>query len=376
MQSLLLAVLAAAPATSIGGDPPWDELPITILMIDDVGWNLLNGAHTPHLDQLMQEGVVFENAWSYPSCSPTRAALLSGRHAHRTGVGEVLKWQSAATNRGLHVNEVTLAEALGEPMDVLGKWHVGFRKGDPNTQGVRHYAGARFWQRPSFYSFKKTINGVVYDWTKYGTTDTTDDALASDAGVRLVSYHAVHTPLENPPGGTATSDHGKAYEMISYMDREIGRLLENYDGYLIFLSDNGSEWFLGGRKGTLYEGGIHVPFFVHGPGIEPRSVPDLVHAVDVFATVLEMRGLPSNAEDSISFLPVLRGGEGDRWWNLSEKFEPGFVEREQAVRTLDYKLFIDAAGTRLYAMPGEVLLPEPWNQDQQRAVDLLMALLP
>ena len=371
------------PAGSRAGTPlppgsPWSELPITIILLDDVGWNLIQNVHTPCIDALAAGGVTFTRAWAYPSCSPARAALLTGRHAWRTGVGSVLKWSWSGTNPGLKASEVTLAELLPEPVEAFGKWHLSYRKDDPNLQGFDHYAGSFFKQEPSYYRFLKTVDGVSIPGTIYGTTDTTNDARASTALVRYVAYHAVHDPIENPPGGTAKGDLGKVYEMLGYLDREIGRLLEGYSGYVFLISDNGSNWQFGGAKGSLKEGGIRVPFIVNGPGITPRVSTDLVSIVDIYATLAEMRGVPCAAEDSVSLMPILQGQPGRRKTVYAEKFFPNHTldNREQAIRNDGYKLVESSSGTKLYSMPGEQLIPPPWSQREKRAARFLRSRLP
>lgn len=101
---------------------------ITIIVIDDVGWELLDRAVAPHIGALMTRGMVFTEAWAYPTCTSARAGLLTGRHATRTGVGSLL---SSPDEPGLLHDEITLAEALQEPVHFIGKWHVS----NPRCQG-------------------------------------------------------------------------------------------------------------------------------------------------------------------------------------------------------------------------------------------------
>jgi arylsulfatase len=141
---LTLALLAggAAPAAAPAG-PARDALRVTVVVLDDVGFAMLAQADTPVLDRLRAGGAWFTNFWTYPTCTPARAALLTGRHAHRTGVGTLIS-PTTPHNPGLPLAETTLAELLVEPVEYFGKWHLGHRLDDPRDQGFAHYAGGRW----------------------------------------------------------------------------------------------------------------------------------------------------------------------------------------------------------------------------------------
>ena len=375
---LALTVNLGSPVCSANASP--DEPRITVIVADDFGWDLLFRAHTPNIDALMAEGLVFSEAWAYPSCAPTRAALLTGRHATRTGMGSNV---SSPGEPGLALSETTLAEVLDEPVDLFGKWHVSQRPTDPNTQGFRNYRGGLGnlkWK--GYYEWKRTDNGVVSNEYRYATRVTTNDALASDAPVRIVCYHAPHGPFETPPGGSSTTDEGKVLEMVAFMDREIGRLLaEQPDGYVFLFGDNGTATKFGGQKGSLLEGGIHVPWVVRGPGIAAGTTAQLVNVVDMHATLADMRGLTSSAEDSHSILPILQGGQGTRLYNYAEEFNfnGDLSDRSWAIRNRSWKLIhfhYPFPTDKLFSMPGEVPVLPPYSAQEQAAIDLLESQLP
>jgi arylsulfatase A-like enzyme len=380
---LTLALLAggAAPAAAPAG-PARDALRVTVVVLDDVGFAMLAQADTPVLDRLRAGGAWFTNFWTYPTCTPARAALLTGRHAHRTGVGTLIS-PTTPHNPGLPLAETTLAELLVEPVEYFGKWHLGHRLDDPRDQGFAHYAGGR-WNLAtgggqSYYQWLKTTDGVETPVSVYATLDTTDDALASSARTRVVSYHAVHNPAHNPPGGTAPDLYHQTLEMLEYLDAQLGRLLLGYEGLVFVLSDNGAEPLMGGQKGTLHEGGVNVPLVVYGPGVVPGEREDLVSIVDLYATLAELRGVPSAAEDSISFLPVLSGLPGARRYSYAEMFTPngGSENHRRAIRDRDYKLIVrDGLTVEFSSMPGEVAIPPPWTAAQQAAYGRLRAALP
>ena len=371
---LPLALLLLAPAAQP------DAL---VILVDDVGWGLLEAAETPHIDGLMAGGTVFTQAWAYPSCSPARAALLTGRHAFRTGVGAVLKPNKPHERPGLAHAEVTLAEALPVPCDAFGKWHVSYRIDDPGEQGFAHFAGG-FWNLAGtggsgYYDWTEVVDGVRHPRTDYATAATTDRALASDAPVRLVQYHAVHSPPQPPPGLPPGSDYQVTLDMLRYLDREVGRLTADFDGLVVLLADNGTEYAYGGAKGSLKEGGLHVPFVVHGPGVLAQERDDLVSIVDVLATLCELHGVPCPGEDGVSFLPALAGGPAARETIYAERFDPLDIDgtRERAIRDARWKLrLLPDDSALLFRMPGEVLVPPPWTADEVAAAAALRARLP
>ncbi len=361
--------------------------PITIILTDDLGYELLDMCSTPNMDALTAGGLEFTRAWVCPICSPTRAALLTGLYPTRTGIGSLVSWGEWNTPT-LGLEHTTFAELLTEPVHLFGKWHVSFRHSDPNTQGFDHYAGCMFNLTATgtgYYDWLQTVDGATSNQNSYVTTATTDFAMQSGADVRLIAYHAIHTPYENPPGGTAKGQKGKCIEMVEYLDAEIGRLLANYSGYVIMLADNGTAVRFGGGKGSLMENGINVPFVVNGPGIVPGQTNAMINIVDIYATLAEMRGLAHSSLDSISFLPVLQGQVGRRRYNYVEAFKPNAdtSSRRWAIRNENYKLTNDYSfssttpGVALLRMPGEVFIPvSSYTQQDRQARAELVARLP
>ena len=377
--------LAAAPQDQEvrDGSEAWPKDDILLVMLDDVGWDLLAEVETPNLDALVARSANYRNAWSYPSCSPARAALLTGRYGFRTGMGSVLHWGDKQEPT-LALEEVTFAEALPERVDAFGKWHVSFGKRDPNLQGFEHYAGSLSNLNGTgrgYYDWRRTVDGKNERMSRYATTVTTDDALASDAPVRYVAYHAIHAPYESPPGGTGETPLARALEMLAHLDGELGRLLAEHEGYVFLISDNGTPQPLGGDKGFLVEGGLNVLFLAAGPGVEPGVRHDLVHVVDVLPTLLELRGLPPHACDGVSFVGTLRGEPGSRTSLYSEKFDRNgdLSTREWAMRDLTHKIIARRSPTphfELFRMPAEVRVQPPFSEEDQAAIDRLRGAVP
>lgn len=389
MSSTALALWILAGSTPHQEESPWATAPVLVVLLDDVGRDLLGRAETPTIDALAERSAVLEQAWSYPSCSPARAALLTGRYGFRTGIGSVLR-MGDREETCLSLEERTLAEVLPERVDAFGKWHVSYGADDPNLQGFAHYAGClgNLGSKRGYYDWRRVVDGKRRRESRYATDVTTDDALASDAPIRYVAYHAVHEPWESPPGGVAETPLGRALEMLTHLDGQLARLLEGYEGYVFLISDNGTPQPLGGEKGRLTEGGVNVLFMVAGPGVVPGERQDLVNVVDVLPTLVEMRGLDSVECDGVSFLPVLRGEPGRRRFNYVERFSPNGApeDREWALRDATHKIVArhrnrlgpEALPLRieLYRLPGEVPVPAPLGPEDRERFERLLAADP
>lgn len=333
---------------------------ILLIIADDVGadasilYNSTNtGAKlppTPNIASLAASGVVFANAYANPVCSPTRACLITGRYSFRTGVGDAI---AGPTSPQLSASEFTLPEAfnasgLGYHLAQFGKWHLATANNSPNTiGGWTNFSGSIQGAVGNYTNWNKVVNGsLTANYTNYATTDVVNDAVSwiqargTNKWFAWVAFNAGHTPLHKPPTNLAphyaslpgTTGHinnnPELYfdAMIEAMDTEIGRLLAAVDlanTHVIFLGDNGTTpntlqppYPTGRGKSTLYEGGIKVPMVIAGPAVvnPGRTNTSLVHAVDLFATILELAGtsaaaaVPSNITiDSKSIVPALQG---------------------------------------------------------------------
>ncbi len=354
--ALTAVLLTAAVAASQSSDPN-----VLLIVADDLGVDYV-GAYregtspppTPNIDALAQRGVLFRNAWANPSCSPTRASILTGRYAFRTFVGRWIRHLSNSEPIGtLLPSEWTLPELLdrsarGYAHACVGKWHVHDVTHGLDAPraigGFSHYAGSLEGQIASYFRWTRVENGVAGISTQYCTTQTTDDALRwigqqSQPWFLHLTYHAPHIPYHAPPANlhtqnlsgltpvqTHTPQNRPFYRaMVESLDTEIGRLLRQLgpavlaQTNIVFIGDNGSVQqqavapFNPSRaKGTPYEGGINVPLIVAGPAVASpgREVDALACSVDVFATVLELCGarsaLPAYVvHDSVSLMPYL-----------------------------------------------------------------------
>lgn len=355
MRAVLLSLLTACGAVSQTHN-------ILVVVADDLGVDYVgayaegtNPPPTPNLDALASDGVLFRNAWAHPSCSPSRAAILTGRYAFRTMVGRWISFQQNPPTVGLlsedewTIPEILDADGATYAHAMIGKWHLGnaFQSPDmPRTVGgFSHFAGSLEGQIPSYTSWTRVVDGAPAPTTSYCTTQNTDDALAwiqqqTQPWLCVLTYQAPHIPYHAPPAHLHTQNltgltpqattHTPANipfyrAMVESMDTEIGRLMNTLgpavlaSTNIVFVADNGTVQrqsvapFVGTRaKGTPYEGGVNVPLLIRGPAVQQpgREVDALVNIVDVFATVLELADAldaapPFVPNDSKSLVPYL-----------------------------------------------------------------------
>lgn len=341
------------------GQPP----NIILILADDLGAADLGcyGAdlhETPRIDRLAAEGVRFTQAYaSAPVCTPTRAAIMTGKHPARL---HMTIWYEAAVKPppgrrlvpppvigNLPHEETTLAELLqahGYLTALVGKWHLGDAAHYPETQGFAINIGGTFWGAPDTYfwpyrgsgSFKEFRYVPHLEWGREGeylTDRLTEEALAimeraSDRPFFLyLAHHTPHTPIEAKPPlierytaklGPGMHHTNPVYAaMVHSFDDSVGRIVDRLEQLglaertmLIVTSDNGgyvnehrgrtvtSNFPLRSGKGSLYEGGIRVPLIVRFPGTVPAAAQcaEPVASADLFATVLEAAGVAFPAD--------------------------------------------------------------------------------
>jgi arylsulfatase A-like enzyme len=356
---------------------------------------------TPTLDSLVDDGVLFRNAYAYPTCSASRAALLTGRFGRRTGVGMRIGLFEDAYRMPL--SEVTLPEMLTHAPDawdtsMVGKWHMAnFAHPDwitnPGDQGFAWSAGsagnielASYGGMGShdYFSWEKVVNGTSVPTHNYATTESVDDALdrteiMQEPWMLYLSMNAPHLPLHRPPDHLWSSEdlaeedmdaQNTVRAMIEAMDTELGRLLDGIPPEVlarttvVFVGDNGTEKAVvtppmspDHAKGSLFEGGTHVPLIVSGPAVSrPGSESEaLVSIADIFPTVAELAGVDLASVpghdgepleiDGISLVPYLRDATlpSQRDVLYTETFTPNggppYTGKDMvAVREARYKL--------------------------------------
>lgn len=375
---LLRTLVIIFPLIGLAQPPP----NIVIIMADDMGWGDV-GFHdgdvpTPHLDGLTASGLELERFYVFPSCSPTRASVLSGLLPHRLGIPAPVR----PSDPGLPVDAPLLPQVLqahGYHTAMIGKWHLG---GANNPEQRPHYRGF-----DQFYGSYQT--GLDY-FTHEGSQGTRDwwrnDEVADETGyitrlqasegAKLIretedplflffAPHAPHSPIQAPAETVAKFSHltgpsAPTYgAMIAEFDDAVGKLLaaitdsgEADNTIVIFFSDNGGIRFsdigdFRGMKNTLYEGGIRAPFVINWPGVTNigTHTAQLSAVMDLMPTLLTAAGVPAAAipeSDGIDLRSVF-AGEG------TVQRDPIIIGNHQYVFiTSEWKLVENGITTELY----------------------------
>jgi arylsulfatase I/J len=350
---------------------------IIYILADDLGFADLgyrgSDIATPNLDKLAGRSLKLEQFYTQPLCTPTRAALMTGRYPMRYGL-QVGVIPSGGTY-GLDPDELTLPQALktaGYRTALVGKWHLGHadRKYWPRQRGFDSFYGALIGE---IDHFKHSSHGVV-DWFRdnerlieagYDTELFGAEAVrligGHDAGTPLflyLAFTAPHTPLQAPQSWLDRYAHIKdenrrAYAaMVSAMDAEVGRVLAALekrgmanDSVIVFHSDNGGtrdrmfvgEAEVGGDlpasnaplregKGTTFEGGVRVDALLHWPGrIGPGVATGPFHVVDMMPTLAGLAGASlagAKPLDGQDLWPALSGRRGTPRTGLVLNIDP------------------------------------------------------
>lgn len=380
---------------------------IILIMADDLGYGELGcygntNISTPNLDQMAAKGILFTDFHSNGAvCTPTRAALLTGRYQQRSGLEGVIYVKGETRQVGMAQSEVTLAEILkeaGYTTGIMGKWHLGYnRQYNPVNQGFDEFYG---YVSGNIDYHTHYDNAGIYDW--FHNEDTivqegyvTD--LITENSIRFieqnserpfflyVAHESPHVPLqgrEDPgyrfPGAEFSyygpvEDQERAYkEMVEVMDEGIGdivsalkRLELDENTLVFFLSDNGPKEGLGknqplsGFKSGLREGGHRVPAIAYWNGrIAPAKSDLTLMSFDLFPTFMAICNL------NPSMIPELDG------WNFSEHLFGVSTpllrtlfwryRDQRAARSEQWKLLITKQDTTLYDL----------EEDLQESVDV------
>ena len=318
---------------------------VLLVMTDDQGWGdvRVHGnpeIDTPVMDRLAGEGAWFERFYVSPVCAPTRASLLTGRYNLQTGTSWV--------TRGLETmrpDEVTVAEVFrdaGYATGLFGKWHNGAHyPSDPTGQGFETFFGFAAGHWNNYFDTGLTYNRQPVETEGYIADVLTDSALAfidrnHDAPFFCyVPYNTPHGPFQvadiyfDRYQARGLDDKTAAvYGMVENIDDNLGRLLALLDErglaentIVLFLTDNGpnGDRYNGdmrGRKGSVHEGGVRVPFFVRWPAqIPPGTViREITAHIDLLPTLAEFADieLPEGLSlDGVSLVPLFRDSSAD-----------------------------------------------------------------
>ena len=395
------AALGAALATGTRPARAARKPNVILVMTDDQGYGDLSchgNPHlkTPNLDRLHGESTRLTDFHVSPTCAPSRAAIMTGRHNNRVGV-----WHTIMGRSILQRDERTMADyfnAAGYRTGIFGKWHLGdnypYRPQDRGFQEVLVHGGGGVGQTPDFWGnnyIDDTYfhNGTPKPFAGYCTDVWFDGAMQFIEENRDAPFfcylptNAPHHPYIVPPEFSAPfkdagmkDDPANFYGMLANFDQNMGRLLGQLDALqladntiFIFMTDNGTAAGDGGgmrgAKGSEYEGGHRVPCFIRWPGGGIRAnadLPMLTSQTDLLPTLLELCGLKASAArpfDGISLKPWLaepNTPEPDRAIVVdSQRIELPEKWRKSAVLEKDWRL---VNGEELYDLTSD---PEQKN---------------
>ena len=326
---------------------------IIVFLADDLGWGDV-GYHgsqikTPHIDSLAKSGTRLNRFYVMPVCSPTRGALMTGRHPVKLGLqcGVVRPWAT----HGLPTDERTLPQALkevGYTTAIVGKWHLGHN--DPNFLPTKRGFDLQYGHYNGALDYFTHIRDGGFDWHRNDRRNDdkgyTTNLIAKEA-VRIIKEHdqskplflyvpfnAPHGPLQAPKKyidqySNIQNKQRRTYAaMVACMDDAIGRIVTQLnecgfapeDTLLIFTSDNGGIRRHGsvgtwrGQKGKLYEGGVRSPTVVvwKGKCKAGAEVTEPLHIVDLYPTLLGLAGATTKQEkplDGRDAWPTITGAQ-------------------------------------------------------------------
>jgi arylsulfatase A-like enzyme len=333
---------------------------ILMIVVDDLGYDDISainpgGIATPNIDEIAAEGTLFTRHYADSTCSPSRVAILTGRHPEKSGF----------RHRGIEIppEYPTIAESLskqGYATYLVGKWHAGEerRQGWPMNKGFDNWFGfLNQWQLagdlkrkkiPTYHNpWLRSDGGKLIQYQGHLTDILTDHSVnkissLNKSGQPWFLYHAFLAPHDPIQAASSfrekfpATPEGEYRALITQLDASIGRLLEVADDntLVVFLSDNGgtnsrrnNNFPFYGKKNEVYEGSYRTPLMVKYPGVIPRQiVDDVVMNVDLYPTLLDAISapLPAGLDGQSLWSAITRGAalenKGRSWeqynWNI------------------------------------------------------------
>jgi len=424
MRALIVALLLASNAqperlaSQAAGAPSAPKPNVVLILMDDMGYGDLGSygasdARTPNIDRLAREGVRLTDAYANgPVCTPTRAALISGRYPQRAGLEWALTLSPPDRELGLAATGTSLPALLknnGYATGLVGKWHLGWKpEFRPSAHGFDEFygflSGAHDYYTDAVGAGAPNVdappdlyeNATPVQPAGYLTDEITRRAVrfierqAHGPFFLEIAYNAVHWPFQPPdrpptdaerssprrlvqmPDDSVPATRQDYLKMLERADQGVGKVLATLDSLgltrntlVIFTNDNGGEWLsrnapLFHRKGTLWEGGIRVPLILRWPGVLPagRTSAQVAITMDLTASILTVTGTPTPAgyrPDGVDLFPMLLGNAPLRdrqlFWRIARP-----SRQQRAVRSGTWKLLIDAGQLLLFDLardPGE-----------------------
>jgi arylsulfatase A-like enzyme len=368
---------------------------IVFILADDLGWNDV-GFHgseiaTPNIDRLAEEGVILDNYYVQPMCTPTRGALLTGKYPIHTGLQHYVI--AGSEPYGLPLTETTMAQhlkALGYSTHIVGKWHLGFYQKEclPENRGFDSHLG--YYLGVGDYLKHTSVDGGYsgYDFHKNGQalwnqTDIYSTEIFTDQANKIIREHdqskplflylahqAVHAGNEDDPiqapqryvdrfPNIKDPQRRKFAGVASALDDSVGAVYQALEEsgmlnntLIIFSTDNGgpsngdednpaSNWPLRGTKMTVWQGGVRGAAFVHSPLLNKQGYvnSNLMHVVDWLPTIYNLAGgnltnLPNI--DGLDQWDVLSNNAATNRQEVLVNIDPVF--KNEAIIVGDYKI--------------------------------------
>ena len=306
---------------------------VLFILYDDLGYGDLGttgnkAIKTPNIDQLASNGIQLTNFYSpSPVCTPSRAAFLTGRHAPRAGLPDVVMPSGNTlalistlngNNKRLPAEEITIADMLkasGYRTGMVGKWHMGDRSPSlPNEFGFDQYFGTLYSNDMTplaLYRDKEIEVEDPADQTQINRLYTEDvTRFIAESGEKpfflYFAHNFPHIPLFVPEDRSGTSDAGLYGDVVESLDWGVGEIIKQleesgqFQNTIIIISSDNGPWYQGsagqvrGRKGATFEGGMRVPFIVHWPaGLEGGKVSDQMSmGTDLLPTLADWLNIP------------------------------------------------------------------------------------
>lgn len=367
---------------------------ILVILADDQGWGDLSvhgntNLSTPNIDSLGRDGALFDRFFVCAVCAPTRAEFLTGRYHARGGVRGVSTGQER-----LNLDERTLAQtfkAAGYATGAFGKWHNGSQHPyHPNARGFDEFYGFTSGHWGHYFDTEMDHNGQLVRGKGYIIDDEAEHAMRfleknrAQPFLCYVPFNSPHSPMQVPnrfyqkfaKADITMLDYGKGREDVQFtraalamcenIDWNVGRLLAKLDELklrdntiVFYFSDNGPNswrWNGGmkGRKGTVDEGGLRVPFLMRWPGhIRPGTkIREIAGAIDILPTLCALTGVALDSKkplDGRSLKPLLLSEEVD--W--SDRMLFSLQGKRISVRTQRHRLDADGKLFDMSTDPGQ-----------------------
>ncbi len=405
---VVLVLMSIVPPESLARGQTVDlNKPNVILIVtDDIGYGDFGvyGApdvKTPNIDRLARQGARLTDFYAEPQCTPTRAALITGRYPQRVLLERALSSVGDDLEKGLSATGRSLPQLLknnGYATGLVGKWHLGYKpEFGPNAHGFDYFFGflsgyIDFYHHTRGYDNQSDLfeNTTPIHEDGYMTDLITTRAtrfIAEHAAAPFfleVTYNAAHWPFQPPdhpsraprnstfqgPADSVPATRKDYVAMIERADAGVGRITRMLDSLrltnrtlVIFTNDNGGEWLsrnapLFHRKDTLWEGGIRVPAIFRWPGRIPagRTSAQVGITMDLTATIVAATRSPIPADarlEGIDLLPVLErrslAVERTVFWRIDTP-----IRQQRAVRQGSWKLLVDGDDLLLFNLRDDI----------------------